>query len=41
LGVQAIVIAILGLLNLLGWKRAGQWLDRLIDDVDKDEKPVV
>jgi hypothetical protein len=39
--LKAIVIAILGLLELLGWKRAGRWLDRLMEEVEKDEKPVV
>jgi hypothetical protein len=26
------------LFDLLGWKRAGKWLDQLIGEVDKDEK---
>ena len=38
--IKGIVIAILWLLKVLGWKRAGERLDELLDKEDKDERPV-
>lgn len=39
--LKGITFVVLGLLNLLGWERAGQWLDKMVGEVDKEEKPVV
>jgi hypothetical protein len=39
--LKGIAFAVLGLLDLLGWKRVGKWLDKMIGEVDKEEKPVV
>jgi hypothetical protein len=39
--LKGIALVVLGLLNLLGWKHAGNWLDRMVGEVDKEEKPVV
>jgi hypothetical protein len=39
--LKGIAFVVLGLLNLLGWKRAGEWLDKMVGEVDKEEKPVV
>jgi hypothetical protein len=36
-----IAFVVLGLLDLLGWERAGKWLDQMVGEVDKEEKPVV
>ena len=39
--VKGIAFVVLFLLDLLGWKRAGKWLDKMIGEDDKDERPVV
>lgn len=48
--LKGIVVVVLFLLNLLGWKRAGIWLDQILGErldkmigkgVDKDDRPVV
>lgn len=39
--LKGIAFVVLGLLNLLGWRRAGEWLDKMVGEVDKVEKPVV
>jgi len=39
--LKGIALVVLGLLNLLGWERAGDWLDKMVGEVDKEEKPVV
>jgi hypothetical protein len=39
--LKGIAFVVLGVLNLLGWKRAGDWLDKMVGEVDKEEKPVV
>jgi len=39
--LRGIAFVVLGLLEILGWKRAGKWLDAMVGEVDKDEKPVV
>jgi hypothetical protein len=36
--VEGIAFVVLGLLAILGWKRAGRWMDKI---VGKDEPPVV
>ena len=39
--LKGIAFVILGLLNFMGWKRAGEWLDKMVGEGDKEEKPVV
>jgi hypothetical protein len=39
--VKGIAFVVLGLLDLLGWRRAGKWLDKIVGEGEKDEKPVV
>jgi hypothetical protein len=39
--LKGIALVVLGLLDLLGWKRAGKWLDQMVGEGDKEEKPVV
>jgi hypothetical protein len=39
--LKGIVIVVLGLLDLLGWKRAGMWMDKIVGEGDKEEKPVI
>jgi hypothetical protein len=38
--IKGIIIVLLGLLEMLGWKRASKWLDQLVGNVNQ-EKPVV
>jgi hypothetical protein len=38
--LKGIALVVLGLLELLGWKRAGKWLDKIVAG-DKEEKPVI
>ena len=39
--LKGIVVVVLFLLNLLGWKRADKWLDKIVGAGDKEERPVV
>jgi len=39
--LKAIAFVILGLLEILGWKRASRWLDLLMGESNKDESPVI
>lgn len=41
--VKGIIVFALALLDRLGWKRAGKWLDVMLglNKVDKDDRPVV
>jgi hypothetical protein len=39
--LKGIAFVVLGLLSLLGWKRAGEWMDKMMGEVDKEEKPTV
>jgi hypothetical protein len=38
--LRGIAFVVLGLLEILGWKRAGKWLDKMVGEGNK-EKPVV
>jgi hypothetical protein len=39
--VKGIAFVVLGLLDLLGWRRAGKWPDKIVGEGETDEKPVV
>jgi hypothetical protein len=39
--IKGILFIVLGMLDLLGWKRAGKWLDKIVGEGDKEEKPVI
>lgn len=39
--LKGIAFVVLGLLDLLGWERAGKWLDKMVGEGDKDERPAV
>ena len=41
--VKGTIVFVLALLDRLGWKRAGKWLDVMLglNKVDKDDRPVV
>jgi hypothetical protein len=39
--IKGVAFIILGLLDVLGWKRAGKWLDKIVGEGDEDGKPVV
>jgi hypothetical protein len=39
--LKGLAVAVLWLLKHLGWKQAGEWLDRMIGGAGKSEPPVV
>ena len=39
--LKGVAFVVLFLLHLFGWKRAGKWLDKMIGEGDKDERPVI
>ena len=39
--LKGIIVVVLFLLYLLGWKRAEKWMDKLVGEGDKEEKSVI
>jgi len=39
--IKGILFVVLGVLDFLGWKRAGKWLDKIVSEGDKEGKPVL
>jgi hypothetical protein len=39
--LKGTIVVVVFLLHLLGWKRAEKWMDKLVGEGDKEEKPVI